>query len=475
MEKLINFSSKLTPNSTFSNFSKLNTSRFKKFGNLKAKSELRLFPNVKRFFPFLTMEKYSSNYLNNTKSSQELQRTLSFNKNKLLNNKKDILDLKIQYTKLQEENENNKKILSNILHLDNDTLFSKEELLEKIKSCRIENDKRMIVDSINIINLKLELNEKKTILKSKINEYNLLKENSKYKNYIEMQKQLSNNDDIKNEIVYDLEMLKDILEENKKRLDEKEEEYKTSCEKYKKLKKKEKDISEVKKEQKGKCILLKESISKLALKLQKQEIQFKQQCKTKIELVNSIQEKEIFIKEIKDYLGKRQQVNIKLQKRKEIIRNLEKKIMEIEKDYNEINNENDELSNNLDKNIIIFAKMDKKLKDDKKGNHKFNHWENNLKEIKFDLDYIKIEHINKIKSMKQINCKNLEIIEKNKNNINKKKDIIKLLEKQKNELEYILENSKKLEDLQNDIKYINDININENNNNEINKKNEKET
>ena len=46
------------------------------------------------------------------------------------------------------------------------------------------------------MNLKFEINEKKSILKSKNNEYNLLKQNSKYKNYLEMQKQLKNNDDI---------------------------------------------------------------------------------------------------------------------------------------------------------------------------------------------------------------------------------------------------------------------------------------
>ena len=210
MDNIFKPSAKLTPNSTYTTFSKLNTTRFKKFRKSKAKSELRLFPHLKRFLPYLTMEKYSSNFLHQTKSSQELQRTLSYNKNKMLSNKSDIRDLKIQYTKLQEENENNRKMLNSILQLDNDIVYSKEEILEKIKKSKLEYEKNVVVDSINIINLKLELNEKKMILKSKNNEYNYLKENSKYKNYLEMQKQLVSNDDTKKEILSDLEVLKNI-------------------------------------------------------------------------------------------------------------------------------------------------------------------------------------------------------------------------------------------------------------------------
>ena len=366
MENKIKLSSKITANSTFTNFSKLNTIRYKKFGKSKARSELKLFPHIKRFLPHLTTEKYSSNFLHNTKSSQELQRTLSFNKNKVLKNKKDIRDLKIQYTKLQEENEINRKMISNILRLDDEILYSKEEILEKIRNCKIENEKKMVVDSINIINLKLELNEKKSILKSKNNEYNNLKENSKYKNYIEIQKQLSSNDEIKKEIVSDLEKLKDILAENKKVLDEKESEYKKLIAKYKKLKTKEKNLSEEKRKKKGKFIILKELISKTEQKLQKKEIAFKQNCKIKFELMDSIEEKESVIKEIREYLGKKDQINSKLQKRKEILKDLEKKNSEAEKKYNRLNNENDELSKKIEKNENIYKKLDKKLKEDKK-------------------------------------------------------------------------------------------------------------
>ena len=82
-------------------------------------------------------------------------------------NKSDLRDLKLQYLKLHEENENNTKILANILKLDNSVLKSKEKILEKIKQSKLGQEKEIIMDSMNIIDLKLELNEKKSILKSR--------------------------------------------------------------------------------------------------------------------------------------------------------------------------------------------------------------------------------------------------------------------------------------------------------------------
>lgn len=365
MDKL-KHTSKISANTTnYSNFSKLNASKFKTFGKSKARSEIRLFPS-KRFFPFLTMEKYSSNFLNNTKSSQELQRTLSFNKNKMQKNKNDLRDLKIQYTKLQEENEINKNILAKMLNLTNDNFCSKEEILEKIKKCKIDKDEKIIAENINIIDLKLELNEKKSILKSTNYEYNNLKENSKYKNVIEIKKQLLNNVDIKKEIVSDIQQLKNILEKNKKLLEEKEQEHKKLNINYKEMISKGKNISEEQRKIKSKYLILKELVSKLEQKLQLKEIKFKQLCKTKIELMNSIGENENIIKEIKDYLSKREQNLSKLQKRRELIKSLVKKVNEIDKEYNQLFDENNDLSQELAKSVINYKKLDKKLKDDKK-------------------------------------------------------------------------------------------------------------
>ena len=442
MDKL-KHTSKISANTTnYSNFSKLNASKFKTFGKSKARSEIRLFPNSKRFFPFLTMEKYSSNFLNNTKSSQELQRTLSFNKNKMLKNKNDLRDLKIQFTKLHEENEINRTILAKMLNLTNDNFCSKEEILEKIKGYKIDKEEKIIAENINIIDLKLELNEKKSILKSTNYEYNNLKENSKYKNIIEIKKQLLNNVDIKKEIVSDIQQLKNILEKNKKLLEEKEQEHKMLNIDYKEMKSKEKNFSEEQRKIKSKYIILKELISKLDQKMQLKEIKFKKFCKTKIELMNSIEENEIAVKEIKDYLSKREQNLSKLQKRRDIIKSLVKKVNEIEKEYLQFYEENNDLSQKLVKSEINSKKLDKKIKEDKREKNSM-FMENNLKKIKFDLESIKKEYQIKKNKLKEINDKNNEEIENNNIMIENKKNIISNLEKKKKELELTLKNAKK--------------------------------
>ena len=444
-------SSNINANSTFSNFTKLKTEKFKKFGKLKAKSDLRLYPNSKRFLPLLTTEKNLSNFINSVKSSQELQRTLSFNKNKMRKNKSDLRDLKLQYLKLHEENENNTKILANILKLDNSVLKSKEKILEKIKQSKLGQEKEIIMDSMNIIDLKLELNEKKSILKSKEYEYNILKENSKYKNFIEMKKQLTNNSGIKNEIISDLEKIKSLLSENKKIKEKKEEEFKKLSQKYKEIKSKENNISEEKRKNKGKYVILKELISKLEEKLHNQEIRFKRYCKEKMDLINSIKDKEDIVNEIKEYLSKREQIIAKLQKRKDIIKNLEKQIFEIENEFNKLSEVNFGLSKQIEKNENIFKKLDKKYKDDRKEKSNMM-LENNLKKIKLDLENIKNEFQIKIKKLKEINNKNIEDIQKNKNIIDVKRDLLNKLEKKKNRLELELENSGiKLKDIENEI------------------------
>ena len=187
-----------------------------KISKRKNKSELKLQSNYERCLPLLVIETYNNSHINNfntinhmknntlsrgfysTKSSEELQKTLSFNKNRMLKNKTELNELKIQYNKLSEDNEKNRKLLSKILNLKENKTYSKEELLEKMKTCEFDKlSKQKMLNSIKLINLKLEVNEKKSILKSKNNEYNLLKENSKYKNISELKSKILDKDNIK--------------------------------------------------------------------------------------------------------------------------------------------------------------------------------------------------------------------------------------------------------------------------------------
>ena len=97
------------------------------------------------------------------------------------------------------------------------------------------------------------------------------------------------------------------------------------------------------------------------------------------------------------------------------------------------------MSKQIEKNENIFKKLDKKYKDDRKEKSNML-LENNLKKIKLDLENIKNEFQIKIKKLKEINNKNIEDIQNNKNIIDVKRDLLNKLEKKKNRLELELEN-----------------------------------
>ena len=253
MEKKLKFKEFKSPSelnskiniSKYSHYTKTNNLSKTKISQRKNKSELKLKTNYERFLPFLGIESYNISHVNkfktlnekknsiinkgfyNSKSSEELQKTLSFNKNRMIKNKTELNELKIQYNKLSEDNEKNRKLLSKILHLNENKQYSKEELLEKMKTCEFDNiSKQKMLNSIKLINLKLEVNEKKCILKSKNNELNLLKENSKYKNISDLKRNLISKEEAKNKIILEIEKLKEILLKDKEIMKQSEEENK---------------------------------------------------------------------------------------------------------------------------------------------------------------------------------------------------------------------------------------------------------
>lgn len=251
----------LNGRANYSKYSKDNSNNSKtKICERKDKSELKLQTNYEKFFPLLIINTYNSQpkfknennrkknctitmVFRNPKSPEELHKTLSFNKNRMLKNKTELNELKNQYNILSEYNENNRKILSKILNLKNNNQYSKEEILEKLKNCDFDkSSKKKMLDSINFINLKLEVNEKKSILRTKNNEFDFLKENIKYKNISELNKNLLNKKEIKKHILLDIEKLKEVVLKGKQDIKLSEEENTKLEEKYKEFKREEEEI-----------------------------------------------------------------------------------------------------------------------------------------------------------------------------------------------------------------------------------------
>jgi hypothetical protein len=407
--------------------SKTNNISRVKMGQRKNKSELKLYTfYFDNYLPKLNDDSYNDEYpksrkfrtgqrkafntigrgFYSTKSSNELQKTLSFNKNRMKKNKTEINELKIQYNKLSSYNENNRRVLAKILNIKSNRPYTTEEILKTMEKNNLDKmakkQMKKMFDSTNLMELELKLNEKKSIIKHKNNEYMYLKENAKCKNVTDIQNDLSEKDDMKKQVGLDIEKLKEIIIGNTKFLEMGEEQYKKLDEKYKEIKKEEEDMIQKMKEYKDKSINLQDMIMKIERKIQKQEIIFKQNSKTQFELSSSIEEKEKKIKEINEYLTKREQINSNVQKRKEIINNYENRNNELEEEYNKLNHEND----NLVKKNSEIENENKKLKNRggiiKKDANKniVKQYEENLKKIKNDFQSIKDEYEKKRKNSK---------------------------------------------------------------------------
>ena len=114
--------------------------------------------------------------------SKTLKNDLSEYKTDIHKKKKELSNLKIKYSKLLEENNNNKSILANILSLSSYNQITKSFLIEKIENCELTKENRQILeDAYNILLLKLEISNKKKKIVQQNNFIEELKKNSKTK------------------------------------------------------------------------------------------------------------------------------------------------------------------------------------------------------------------------------------------------------------------------------------------------------
>ena len=421
-----------------------------------------------------------------TRSSNELQKTLSFNKNRMIKNKTEINELKMQYNKLSAYNEKNRRVLAKILNIKSNRPYTTEKILKTMEKNNLDKTvkrkMKKMFDSTNLMELELKLNEKKTIIKHKNNEYMFLKENAKCKNVSDIKNDLSEKDDMKKQVELDIEKLKEIIIGNTKFLEMNEEQYKKLDEKYKEIKKEEDDIISKSNECKKNITVTQDTISKIERKLQRQEILYKQNFRNQYEISNSIEEKEKQIKELNEYISKREEINCNVQNRKNLIKTFDNRNRELDNEYERLNNENNILmkkNNEMEKN----KKLQKKMNVSKKEGNKIKIYEENLKKLKKEFQGMKSEHEAQQKKYKEMNKKKCEIIQKNKEEIDKRNKLINDLEKKKDELELNLKNWRKnIDDLQAEldnrkkqIELLKDkIRENENNTNEEELENENE-
>ena len=336
------------------------------FNSLKQKKENNSF-NIKNFKKLQNINIKLPILINNpteignsTRDIENLRRNIHQAKINVNEKKKELQFLKIQYNKLIKENRTYKKLIYEVLELHDETkstierkdnkenflessYISEEQLINKINACKIDSkQKKELETSIEMLNLKEELNSKRKLLLKKKKEYDDLKQGISLKNMNEMSTKLEtirfNEKKLKNEVLtmeerlakneeIILQLENEIKNEEKtnEELSKQESEYETKYNnKFKEIKEIEKDLIDIDTRRKLKINKITKNVKYEGSKLKGIKL------RTKIDKIKND------IDNIEAYeTRKREDLKNLLEQRKAIIAELKNKNNELEKQIND--------------------------------------------------------------------------------------------------------------------------------------------
>ena len=401
-----------------------NTLKSKNERNRLGKIKIKNVKGISLNLPFLTINSTESNHAEN--DVEELKKLIIQNKVIINDKEKELKLLKIQYNKLLKENRTYKKMIYEVLELHDETLqsperknnkknllespyISEEQLLSKINSRRINTEqKEKLQNSFEMMNLKEELNSKRTLLLTKKKEYDDLKHgvniknmshmNSKLEeiraNEIKLQNEISSLEEklAKNdEIIKQLE--KEIQNEEKlnKELTKQDSEYEN------KINNKTKEIKEIKNEISMIDLRRKNKITKITNSTNYEGAKMKE-----FRLKSKIAQMKEDINHIDEYEKTRNDLIKLLEQKRAVVSELKKMNSELEKNINDYE----------DKNVKLYAKVNsnkqEKIVLENRGKEQIK----NIKRLQeLEIEFIlKKNHKDKlIKDLKNINDKNKKI------------------------------------------------------------------
>ena len=390
-----------------------------KFGKLKINNIKGISLNL----PLLTINSTKSNHAEN--DVEELKKLIIQNKVTINDKEKELKLLKIQYNKLTEENRTYKKMIYEVLELHDETIksperknnkknllespyISEEQLLSKINSRRINTEqKEKLQNSFEMMNLKEELNSKRTLLLTKKKEYDDLKHGVNIKNMSHMNSKLeeirANEIKLQNEIssleeklAKNDEIIKQLEKEIQKEEKLNKELTKQDSEYENKINNKTKEIKEIKNEISMIDLRRKNKITKITNSTNYEGAKMKE-----FRLKSKIAQMKEDINHIDEYEKTRNDLIKLLEQKRAVVSELKKMNSELEKNINDYE----------DKNVKLYAKVNsnkqEKIVLENRGKEQIK----NIKRLQeLEIEFIlKKNHKDKlIKDLKNINDKNIK-------------------------------------------------------------------
>ena len=274
-----------------------------------------------------------------------LKKELSLIRTNLTKRKNELLLLKIKYTKLFDDNMNNKTIIAKVLSIPLHNYITKDVLIYKIENCELTPQNRELLEkAYEIINLKLDISNKKNKILQNNNYIEELKQNSKRKIITEYQNDYYTKCEHQRSLLNTLEKLEEKYDFYEKKINEIKDLMENERLKADKLINKEIEIND--KFQKNideKNNLIKQ-MNQLEEKIKKQEKINNDKEKDIKEIEKRIGRKDEKLNVINDYVYSRDEEIRKVENKKQSKDEIEKLIKEQEKSIQELSDEFDKLN-----------------------------------------------------------------------------------------------------------------------------------
>ena len=366
----------------------------------------------------------------------DLKQQLNTCKAKIIKYNRNFWNLKIKYGKLYNENLSNKNIISNILGVPLDICLTKEQVLDKIESAKVDDlNKEILQIAIDSIILREEIEIKKEKIKKLENYLKELEDNSKTKRTSELMRNYISKCEEQRNLLRILKALEEKnnsfeaqnqkLNENlEKELNNKKESIKSKADKMSEYENLIFEKKELNKENK----ILDEKIKRNAINIKDKE---DQNIKMKIE----IEEMKIMIDDLESYKKERDSNLKHVEEKQNTVDDLKKIKKEQEDNLKQLIEERGDLDLKKTDYDIEKSRLIKKSKEPRSDIEKMKKLEKELTEVKNEIKNIKEVQEGKKKKLNEITEKHKE--ESSKNEENKRKN-----ESEKNELNQKIEQLK---------------------------------
>jgi len=391
-----------------------------------------------------------NDFLNTHYDSSNLKQRLSDNRMDMNKKNNELTELKIKYIKLFEENKNIKFLIANVLGVEVDSAFSIDEILSRIDQCNPSDEtKKTLKEVHDIINLKMEINDKKDKISDLNQQIEYYTKNAKTKVINDLEREYIQKNDHQFKLEDLIRRMQNCIENNKIKIEELKKQYKQKKDLSMKIKSEftevESRIKETDEER--------ESLDNIVMDLREKQRKMIERIKAhKYKNINeeAINTKKNDLKDIEDFIDRREKILKDIESRKNNIKMLEEEKNDLNEEIQELTDKNNQLSLKMDNYNKERPKLVQKSYEPLNNQRNMRDLEEKLRILRTEYEATQKQHEKKQNEYSEELSKLKEEIEDNK----------KVIEKNNNEQNKLNE---EIADLRNKIEKINnDISQNEN-------------